>query len=68
MNYDDIKDLSLQELENLLAHKFKALHLLNIMEDEILESGIARQELYAMRDQILDDILQVQTLLKKHKL
>jgi hypothetical protein len=67
MDFDDIKDLSLNELENLLTNKFKSLHLLNIMEDEILSSGINRQELYSTRDQILDDILLIQTLLNKHK-
>lgn len=67
MDFDDIKDLSLNELENLLTNKFKSLHLLNIMEDEILSSGIGRQELFATRDQILDDILLVQALLKKLK-
>lgn len=67
MNFDDIKDLSLQELENLLINKFKSLHLLNIMEEEILSSGISRQELFVTRDQILDDILLIQALLKKHK-
>ncbi len=67
MNFDDIKNLSLQELENLLTNKFKSLHLLNIMEEEILSSGISRQELFATRDQILDDILLIQALLKKHK-
>lgn len=65
MDFDDIKNLSLQELENLLANKFKSLHLLNIMEDEILESGLSRYELHATRDQILDDILLIQSLLKK---
>jgi len=65
MNFDDIKSLSLQELENLIANKFKSLHLLNIMEDEILESGLSRHELHITRDQILDDILLIQSLLKK---
>lgn len=67
MNFDDIKDLSLPELENLLINKFKSLHLLNTLEDEILDSGISRQELFATRDQILDDILLIQELLKTHK-
>lgn len=67
MNFDDIKDLSLQELENLLTNKFKSLHLLNIMEDEILESGLSRHELMATRDQLLDDILLIQALLKEIK-
>lgn len=67
MNFDDIKNLSLQELENLLSNKFKSLHLLNIMEDEILESGLSRHEVMATRDQLLDDILIIQELLKKIK-
>lgn len=67
MNFDDIKNLSLQELENLIDNKFKSLNLLNIMEDEILESGLSRYELHVTRDQILDDILLIQSLLKKYK-
>ncbi|MBK6933430.1 MAG: hypothetical protein IPH12_22190 [Saprospirales bacterium] len=65
MEFDDIKNLSLPELEILLAAKFKSLHLLNVMEDEILESGISHRELITTRDQILDDILMIQALLKK---
>ncbi len=67
MNFDDIKNLSHQELENLIANKFKSLHLLNVMEDEILRSGVSRFELLATRDQILDDILLIQAILKKHR-
>lgn len=66
MNFDDIKNLSHQELENLIANKFKSLHLLNVMEDEILRSGVSRFELLATRDQILDDILLIQAIIKKH--
>ena len=65
MDLDELKSLSPAELENLLIHKFKALHVTNIMEDEIRASGISRKDLQATRDQILDDILLIQQLLKK---
>lgn len=68
MNLDELKSLSASELENLLIHKFKVLHLTNIMEDEIRASGISKRELQATRDQILDDILLIQRLLKETRL
>lgn len=65
MEIDDLKNLSQDELENLLTHKFKALHITNVMEDEIRESGVSAQELQVTRDLILDDIILIQRLLKK---
>lgn len=65
MNVDELKNLSPAELENLLLHKFKTLHLTNLMEDEIRASGIGKKELQTTRDQILDDILLIQRLLKE---
>ena len=65
MSLDELKSLSPAELENLLIHKFKALHVTNIMEDEILATGVSKGELQATRDQILDDILLIQQLIKK---
>lgn len=65
MDLDELKELSFDELEKLLTHKFKALHLTNIMEHEIRSSGISQYELQSTRDQILDDILLIQHLLKR---
>ena len=64
MKFDDIKNLSLQELENLLAARYLALEVLRRYEKEILAERGRRVFEHIIND-TLDDIVLIQSLIKK---
>lgn len=43
---------------------YQQIHVTVIYEDEILQNGVSIRELYAMRDNILDELLFVERQLK----